>query len=628
MDARLSLPDEEDFRLSADGAVHKEEIHPASKQDVELYIRTYSTMLRSSGEVKIKALVQVHLNADSALHVNARSRFPDMSAFLYCVQRLPACIMQVNRLLMGQSAEVFRKHGFDVEGWEVVTAPGRRRRWFYDGKGTLAVYVNSASDVDDLIPTLTGFQIEWNKFNDLLCAEANTRELLNAMHSTSQALFEEVEKVVQQRLHVSHDDWERLRDIWGDDIWDNLLTILDEEKSFTVRMLGGSYIEYAKATQQWWSPVARLLESHDLLDRPIYFVSSNTHALVNLLGGSILRARPEIERYLEKSDDPELLQEYEKYRKGEVRSSLENLLYYASRRFYATEEGRRFLKGRQGEEEDRGIHFIPSREGMPIDVQVFELDKLDPGDFDPRVRLEGIERLRNSRAIILNTDYPLGLAAYYIFVQLAESLENIRGVYVLGKAATLNGRIGDVMVSDSVFDEHTQNTYWLDNCFNADQVAPFLLYGSVLDNQRAVAVKGTYLQNRPYLDFYYRENYTVVEMEAGPYLNALYEYTHPTRHPTNEHINFTRLPFDLGFLHYASDTPYTRGQNLGAIRLAYLGMDSAYATSIAIARRILSRELKRVPETTAEPVREPEQAPAPPPTRKNKKERLEPRVVA
>src|SRR5205085_8395963 len=91
-------------------------------------------------------------------------------------------------------------------------------------------------------------------------------------------------------------------------------------------------------------------------------------------------------------------------------------------------------------------------------------------------------------------------------------------------------------------------------------------------------------------------NYTVVEMEAGPYLNALYEYTYPTRYPVEEHINFTKLPLDLGFLHYGSDTPYTRGKNLGAIRLAYLGMDSAYATSIAIVRRIFDMELEALSE--------------------------------
>src|SRR5204863_1328720 len=216
--------------------------------------------------------------------------------------------------------------------------------------------------------------------------------------------------------------------------------------------------------------------------------------------------------------------------------------------------------------------------------------------LDPRVNIEGVERLADSPAIILNIDYPLGLAAYYIFVQVAESLSNVRGIYVLGKAATLNGRIGDIMVSDSVFDEHSQNTYWLNNCFSAADVAPFLVYGSVLDNQKAVSVKGTYLQNRPYLDSYYRDNYTVVEMEAGPYLNAVYESSYPTRYPTNEHINFTKLPVDLGILHYGSDTPYTRGKNLGAIRLAYLGMDSAYATSVAIVRRIFGIELEAMSE--------------------------------
>lgn len=589
---------DDEVHEAEDGVDHQDR-HVTSKQDVELYTRTYSTMLRSSGEVKIKALVQAHMNADSALHVNARAQAPDMSAFLYCVQRLPSAIMYVRRVLLGQSGEVFHKYGYTVEQWESVSAPGRRRRWYWDGKKTLAVFVSSSSDVDDFIPTLTGFQIEWNKFYRLLNEDPNTRELLETIHTTPPALYHEVVRVLQQRLLISMEDWVRLEAVWGDKMWDNLLLMAEGEKSFTVRMLGGSYIGYAKATEEWWSPVDHLLETHNLRDRPVYFVSSNTHAITNLLGGNVLRMREEIEEYIRRSKDPELIAEYDKLVRGEVRASLENMLYYASRRYYAeTETGRKALARRTREDEERGVYHVASKEGMPIDVQVIELSRLHTSDFDPRVRLEGIEKLANSQAIVVNIDYPLGLAAYYIFVQVAESLENFRGVYVLGKAATLNGRIGDVMISDSVFDEHSQNTYWLDNCFTAADVEPFLVYGSVLDNQKAVTVKGTYLQNRPYLDFYYRENYTVVEMEAGPYLNALYEYTYPTRHPTGEHINFTRLPFDLGFLHYGSDTPYTRGKNLGAIRLAYLGMDSAYASSVAIVRRIFELELAQLPDVS------------------------------
>jgi len=57
-----------------------------------------------------------------------------------------------------------------------------------------------------------------------------------------------------------------------------------------------------------------------------------------------------------------------------------------------------------------------------------------------------------------------------------------------------------------------------------------------------------------------------------------------------ENINFTKLPFDLGVLHYASDTPYTQARTLGARGLSYYGLDSTYASTVAILRRILAQE--------------------------------------
>jgi hypothetical protein len=207
------------------------------------------------------------------------------------------------------------------------------------------------------------------------------------------------------------------------------------------------------------------------------------------------------------------------------------------------------------------------------------------------VRIPGIERLAESRGIIVNIDYPLGMAAYRVLREILESNSQVKGIYILGKAATLNGSIGDVMMSNVVLDEHSQNTYWLDNCFSAADVGKNLVFGAVLDNQKAVSSKGTFLQNRAYLDFYYRANYSVVEMEAGPYLDAVYESLYMTRYPTSENINFAKLPFDLGIIHYASDTPYTRGKNLGAGSLSYYGMDSTYAATVAIARRILELEM-------------------------------------
>jgi hypothetical protein len=225
-----------------------------------------------------------------------------------------------------------------------------------------------------------------------------------------------------------------------------------------------------------------------------------------------------------------------------------------------------------------------------VAAQVIILDRLVASDLDARLGDPPADRLKRSPAVLINVNYPLGLGAYNVLREVAVSVGTLRGVYVLGKAATLNGSIGDVMISNVVFEEHSENTYWLENCFSFDSVAPFLVYGSALDNQRAVTVRGTFLQNRGYLDFYHRESFTVVEMEGGPYLNALYEAAESSRYPMRENINFTKLPFDLGVLHYASDTPYTQARTLGVRGLSYYGMDSTYASSVAILRRILAQE--------------------------------------
>jgi hypothetical protein len=567
-----------------------EGLHEAGKREVEMYIRTYQTLLRSSGEVGLKALVQAHYNIDSVLHPEARNADPDMSAFIYTVLRLPTAILHCSRVLLGQSEDVFAQHGFQVEQWQAVTASARRRKWFYDGKSTLAAFIASVSDTDDIVPTLVALQIEWNKFHWLLSADPTTMQLLESRVERSSPVYAEITKVVRERLHVSVEDWRRLEVIWGDNVWTNLLAIGRGRKNFALRMLGGSHVGFVRATRRWWAPVEKLLDDLRLSRRPVYFVSSNTHSLANLLSGTALRREDELVRFTSAGADSFLADEYRKIKDSKAPGNLQNYLYFAAREYQRTSAGQGFARSRPVEEQERGIWHIGARYGLELDVQVVDMAKLHPNDIDPRLRVPGIERIAESRGIIVNIDYPLGMAAYRVLREVLENITQVKGIYVLGKAATLNGSIGDVMISNVVLDEHSQNTYWLDNCFNAGDVSKYLIFGAVLDNQKAVANKGTFLQNRAYLDFYYRANYSVVEMEAGPYLDAVYESLYMTRYPTSENINFAKLPFDLGIIHYASDTPYTRGKNLGAGSLSYYGMDSTYAATIAIARRIMEQE--------------------------------------
>src|SRR5690606_14128422 len=157
--------------------------------------------------------------------------------------------------------------------------------------------------------------------------------------------------------------------------------------------------------------------------------------------------------------------------------------------YQQTQEGRALVGEHSDWEKSLGITRIPSKRFSDIESQVIEVSRLNSVVFDSRLRNNHSGRdgsLRRCDALIVNVDYPLGLAAYNILTEVADHVGKVLGVYVMGKAATLNGVIGDVMIPNVVHDEHSQNTYLFPNCFTAADVAPYLVFGTVLDNQKAV----------------------------------------------------------------------------------------------------------------------------------------------
>ena len=96
-----------------------------------------------------------------------------------------------------------------------------------------------------------------------------------------------------------------------------------------------------------------------------------------------------------------------------------------------------------------------------VDAQIIQISKLCPDHFDPRLKtVLDWDFLKKSDALIFNIDYPLGLAAYNILAKIAEHVNPILGIYIMGKAATLNGVFGDIIIPGVVHDEHSHNTYF------------------------------------------------------------------------------------------------------------------------------------------------------------------------
>jgi hypothetical protein len=554
-------------------------VAPSNLSDeVELYQRTYTTLLRSSGETRLRVLESSHMAMGSSLHPLADSDEIDLGAFIYAVRRLPVSMTRIKIIVMGQEAALFRRAGVGpLEEWEPVEAPARRRRWYDSGDEVLAVLLASESDVDDLVPTLVAYQIEWNKIR---------RRMVAAGWPPDEGASPEA---CAAALGGAPDDWARLADSWGEACEDRMAAIAAQSKSMRLRMLGGTQVGYQRMTRRWWAPVRADLNARSLGDAPLYFVSSNTHSLSNLVTGLAREREDELVEFVERSDHEDLKEDLARFREGRTEGSWENFLYFVARDFFDA-AGPELRAKRHEDEVAAGVEHIRSKTALRVPAQVIPLAGLDAARLDPRLGPVDAKRLGRSEAVVVNTDYPLGQAAYNLLHEVAVDSADLRGVYVLGKAATLNADVGDVMISSVIHDEHSGTTYWLDNAFTVDDIAPDLMFGTGLDNQRAVTVKSTFLQNRAYLDFYYREAFTVVEMEAGPYCNAVYEIADAERYPVGEAVNFSKLPVDFGIIHYASDTPYTQARTLGARGLSYYGMDSTYASSLAILRRILRLE--------------------------------------
>ncbi|MCB0059057.1 MAG: hypothetical protein KDE45_18595, partial [Caldilineaceae bacterium] len=552
---------------------------PAAKSDeIELYIRTYYSLLRSTGPVRIRSLEETHMGMRSNLHHLADTDDLDVSALVYSALRLPSQIVDATLMVMGQMEDVFDREGYKIESWKPVRARARRRKYYFDADShTMAAFVASVSDIDDLVPCMVTFQIEWNKIHQKL-NNGQVREHLLSLAGGAQHDSDLLAEIAEA-LDLTPGELAKLEQLWpGPHLVRILQKAAESRMDLKMMVLGSGLGDYRRSVQHWWGKLEDAVPGINLWERPIYFVSSNTHSIINLITGLSWELQHDILDYVRRENPEDLLAELAALPEDDA-GHLQNFLYYASRP-YLTSLSDQAQAGALVNERERmaGVTRVSDPHCLDVEAQIVELRCLDRSRLDPRLHTltdEEWDLLRESNAVMLNIDYPLGMAAYHLFSQVSTAVGRIIGVYVLGKAATLNGRVGDVMIPNVVYDEHSQNTFLFRNCFTATDVSSLLNFGTVFDNQKAVTVRGTILQNRSFMHVFYEEGYTDIEMEAGPYLSGIYEDVYPQRYPVNEIVNlFINVPYDIGLIHYASDTPISRRQTLLSKSMSYFGVDA------------------------------------------------------
>ncbi len=553
-----------------------------TKEKIGLHRRAYQTALKDQSQILLRSLENSYKQFQPLLHSRASDpNLVDTDALIYSLLRLPPEIDQAATILMAPTPETFTVAGFsDVESWQKVSAPSRRRRSYFNRQKTISFFLASVSDLDDLVNLLLAYQIEWNKFHSLLKKHCSANTKVLSFLSDPEHL---------SKLGIAPEVWPKILKALGPKSEKRLLAIFHRPRSLRLRLLAGSWIDYARSVQRWWKSLAKRTSPRlHLSHLEIYLVSSNLHSILNLASPYNWKIKGKILNHFQKNY-PHLLNAWQNLYSLSSHAS-RNLLHHASKFYYQDNPQEEAKKERF--EKKLGIFHLPSQHYFDINVQLIPLSLFAKKSLiDPALTVKNPSLLAKSQAYIINVDYPLGFAAYHLTNEVLENVTKMKGLYVLGKAAVLNSEPGDLQIPRLVFDEHSQNSYLFENCFN--QSFPFeLKLGSLLTQQKAASVLGTFLENQNLIDSYLAQNFTVIEMENGPFLSAVTEATFPTRFPSDTIVPLSPLALDLGIINYTSDTPYSKAKNLGNPPLSLEGVEPVYTASRAILQRIISQEEK------------------------------------
>ena len=110
----------------------------------------------------------------------------------------------------------------------------------------------------------------------------------------------------------------------------NLQKAAERRMDLRMMVLGSGLGDYRRSVQHWWGKLEEAVSGINLWERPIYFVSSNTHSIINLITGLSWELQHDILDYVRRENPEDLLDELAALPEDDD-GHLHNFLYYASR---------------------------------------------------------------------------------------------------------------------------------------------------------------------------------------------------------------------------------------------------------------------------------------------------------
>lgn len=507
------------------------------------------------------------------------SRVVELKGLQYVIDRLPRGIEQCNKIILTDEEQ------FEDTPFKKIEPLKRRRTSYFINKQEFCFIISRGiSEIYDIITHMTflnieaqkiyqrmyddygNIRVEWKKLEQVVdnIAELNNTDLDSAIWNMSIILgrtYHETREIHEeldqnQREFKSNHGLFRLIYSLGKRIEleqksrENALVIY-----FTPSLM--NIIGHQKHGKIWATHIKENINDLELQKRPLHIISANLHSVVNLIYGYGAMK--------------------EKQEQGLIQKGLYDFFPLIKDR---TSEIIKFGQG-------RGLHVLPDSSGTNIHCQLIDTSFLDTIIFHPELEID-IAHIKKNKPLLLVMDYAFGIQAFELMEQLLKPFDemetkrriNIGSISIMGKAGTLEGDKGDIMLATAHVCEGSSDNYIVNNDLEVQDFPP-----DVRVHVGAMAtVLGTSLQNKDLLEMF-RSDWKAMglEMEGGHYQKAI-----------NASIIKGNIPNDVStrYAYYASDNPLMTGNTLAAGAMGMEGVKPTYMITKIILEKILNPKEK------------------------------------
>lgn len=547
------------------------------KQGIFLqYRRMYARLLGllDRREFLLTELLPAYAALSPALHPALHEPRVDVGALGYAIARLPGEVTRTTFYYLTGTLPLI--YSDPDRKFDAVPTKARRRAAWRAMPGKLIVLLRDGiTDVTDLLTCLCVYAYEARKLRHRL---RETR-LLDDVRALGAGARERAQ-VERALADLPLDEGERagLLGIWGDDTLERLRDVLLHHEDIAVECDLQLDDYNSRAAETWVSQIRARARSFVDLEDPdldVHIISSNTHSVSNCLSPGLHRRRDAIlawgrQHRADLAGPPTPERPW-----GGGWANRDDLLYVTARHWLRAhpEEAARV----DAEEEAAGHHRLTSTAFTGIEVDLFDLRRLDPALADGAVGA----RRPTRPTVLVNVDYAFGQQAEEILANLLFTFgRRVRSVSVLGKAGGLVGHRGHLLLPTATLLQTNDELYPIPNCDLPPDLLRGLANGLPVHVGPVLTVAGTLLQDRMLLHFYRRIWKCVgLEMEGSFFARQLVSAIE---------TGVVDPGVKARFAYYTSDVPLDPEENLSAALAPWEGVPPLYAITRAVLQRVFA----------------------------------------